>query len=97
MYAERPWALELDAEVAPAAPGLISSRAAALALLLARVPGVDGVSARPHCAGRFVVVAMTVAAPDLSDAVDQACTSLHRCAADAGLAPLVVVAARSCR
>lgn len=97
MHAERPWMLELDAEVAPAAPGVVAARAAALAVLLASVPGVDLVSARPHCAGRLVLVAMTVAAPDLSDAVDRACASLHRCAADAGLAPLVLVAARSCR
>jgi len=91
------WPLELDAEAAPSAPGISAPRAGVLAELIARVPGVERVSAVPHCAERFVLVRMTIAAPDLSDAVDLACAALHRCAGAAGLGALVLVAVRCAR
>lgn len=94
---ERAWALELDAEVAPGGAIVTPGPAAAVAGLLARTHGVDRVSARPHCAGRFVLVRLTVEALDLHDAVDRACASLHSSALAAGLGPMVLVAARTVR
>ena len=94
---KRSWALELDAEVAPAAPGVTARHAAALASLLARIPGVDQVSAQPHCGGQFVLVRLTVEAAGPRDAVDRACAFLHSCALDAGMSPVVLVAARGPR
>lgn len=94
---ERAWALELDAEVAPDGAVVSPRQAAALAGLLARTHGVDDVTARPHCGGRFVLVRLTVDAPDLHDAVDRACASLHSSALAAGLGPMVLVAARTVR
>jgi hypothetical protein len=90
----RPWTLELDAEVAPAATGVAAMEAGTLAALMARIPGVDRVSVVPHCAGRYVLVSLTVQAVGLPDAVDRACAFLHSCAVDAGLSPVVLVAAR---
>ncbi|HXM58010.1 MAG TPA: hypothetical protein VOB72_21615 [Candidatus Dormibacteraeota bacterium] len=92
-----PWPLQLDAEVAAGATGITPRQAERLAELLARMPGLDHVSAEPHCGNRFVLVRMTVTADDLSEAVDLACASLHSCALDSGLSPLVLVAARGPR
>lgn len=90
----RPWTLEVDAEVGPAAPDVTAQRAASLAALLAGVPGVEQVDARPHCRSRFVLIRLTVGALDIADASDRACESVHRCAAEAGLTPLMLVGVR---
>jgi hypothetical protein len=90
----RPWTLELDAELAPGRAAVTPGQAAALTRLLAHVHGVGLVSVRPHCAGRLVLVRLAVEALDLHDAVDRASAFLHSCAVDAGLSPIVLVAAR---
>ncbi|TMC08766.1 MAG: hypothetical protein E6J41_12310 [Chloroflexi bacterium] len=90
----RRWELTLDAELLPGAAAVTPDRAEAVARPLAWVPGVGAVAVRPHCGGRFLLVDLTVEARDLTDAVDRAAASLRRCAMDAGLGPLVLVAAR---
>lgn len=90
----RSWALELDAELLPAAPAVTAEGAQALAGLLARIPGVEVVAVRPHCGGRFVLAILAVDAPDLSDALERAVVFLRSSAAAAGIGQLILVAER---
>jgi hypothetical protein len=92
-----PWTLEVDAEVAPAARDVTVEKATRLSTLLARIPGVDQVDARPHGQCRFALVRLTVDAIDLSDASERACAYVHSCAAEAGMSPLTLVGVRCAR
>lgn len=91
---QRPWELELDAEVPLGARAVTTERARALAELLARVPGLDVLAIQPHCDGRFVLARVRVDASDLSSAMDRATAFLRSGAMDAGIGPLILVAAR---
>jgi len=88
------WELELDAELTPRSPALTVERAAAVASLLSHIHGVERVTVRPHCGGRFVRAMLTVDAHDFTDAVDRAAAFLRSSAAAAGVGPLILVAAR---
>lgn len=92
--AARTWELTLDAELQPAAAALTAERAHAVVELLRRLPGVGAVAVRPHCKGRFLLASLAVEARDLADAVDKSCAFLQSCAVDAGVGPLILVAAR---
>jgi hypothetical protein len=88
------WELTLDAEVPPSSHDVTAERARAVADRLARVPGVAGAAVRPHCGGRFLLAHLVVEAASLADAVDRSAESLRGCALDAGVGPLILVAAR---
>lgn len=92
--AARTWELTLDAELMPAAAALTPARARRVASLLAGLAGVRAVTVRPHCGGRFVLVTLTLEARDSADAIDRAAAYLRACAVDAGVGPLILVAAR---
>jgi len=90
----RTWELTLDAELPPASDDVTAERARAVADRLARFPGVGAAGARPHCGGRFLLAHLAVEATSLSDAVDRSVAILRSCALDAGVGPLILVAAR---
>jgi hypothetical protein len=88
------WELTLDAELPPASHDITSERARAVADRLARIPGVGAAAVRPHCGGRFLLAHVVVEATSMADAVDRSVAFLRGCAADAGVGPLILVAAR---
>jgi hypothetical protein len=88
------WELTLDAELPPPSHGVTAERARAVAELLARAPGVGAAAVRPHCGGRFLLAHVAVEATSLSDAVARSVVHLRSCAGDAGVGPLILVAAR---
>jgi hypothetical protein len=90
----RTWELTLDAELPPASHHVTAERARAVADRLARLPGVGAASARPHCGGRFLLAHLALEANGMADAVDRSVAYLRTCAFDAGVGPLILVAAR---
>jgi len=90
---ESTWPLEVDAELCVGgAP--IGERLPRFVRLVAQSRGVREASAWTHGGGRHVRAGIALRAADLPTAVERAASVAQRCALDAGLGAVVVVAVR---